>query len=205
MKKVFLLANIVIWAFHSSSFAQEQKPYNKSQHHGLCFEFWGTSTTYNIHYLFLKKLNKKNMFIQTDAIAGYRPQFSGKSGIIHVYNYSIAVNFGYLHKSGKSILLGWGLGYDRGRIGIDMKTPPDETNKSVVSYLRLNYSRRLINDRLILGVSLVYGIKLKEFYVGNDSDFNEKINEFQNWFAPAVSIGYCFGKKYFQKEKIGTE
>jgi hypothetical protein len=40
---------------------------------------------------------------------------------------------------------------------------------------------------------------------GLNPTFNRRTLEKNNWLFPGVSIGYCFGKKYFQKEKIGTE
>lgn len=205
MKKVFLLAILVIGAFQSSSFAQEQKPFKKSQHHGICFELLGTSTAYNIHYLFLKKINKTNLFVQTDAIAGYRAESAGKFGLIHVYNFSVALNVGYWHRSGRTLLLGCGLGQEEGRIIQGKFSLDDYTNKTVLTYIRLNYSRRVSNERLILGISFVYGIKIMNYKNGLNPSFNGRFLEKNNWLFPGFSIGYCFGKKYFQKEKVGNE
>ena len=205
MKTIIPLIAIVLCSHFGNVLGQVSSLTNKRYNHAICFEFWGTSNAYNLQYLFLKNISKSKMFVQMDAIAGYRRKFQGNHALVNSFNFSIALNGGYLDKSGRSILLGCGLGYDQGRISDARHFGVDPTNKSIVIYLRLNYSRRLIRERLILGFSLVYGIKIKEYYEGNDPDFNERINEFQNWFAPAVSIGYCFGKKYFQKEKIGTE
>lgn len=202
MKKLLLIAIIIFLAQCSNTFGQEQNSKNKSHHHGLCFEFWGTSNAYNIQYLLLKKIKNSNLFLQTDAIAGYRRELEGKFSVTHVYNFSAAINGGFLHSSGRSILFGCGLGFDRGRISQGKLNSPSLTNESVVTYIRINYARRVSKERLILGISMVYGFKIYEYYNGLDPWFNRRVDEFQNWFAPAVSIGYCFGKKHFQKEKI---
>ena len=206
MKNIISLITIIICAQYGQTYGQAETPKNKNYHHGICYEFAGTGVFFNVQYLYLKKIRNTGAFIQTDAIAGYKREKVSNTGFTHGYNFSIATNFGFLHQSGRSILLGCGLGYDRGlRVAHNKIHPPDKTNKSIVTYLRINYSRRLINERLIFGFSMVYGIKLIELASSTDPHFNEEINAFQNWFFPGISIGFCFGKKYFQKEKSGTE
>lgn len=206
MKTFISLFAIILCSPLGNVFGQVSGFTNNRYFHAIGYEFWGTGAAYNFQYLFQKKLTNSNAFVQTDAIIGYRHNLLGKNSIIHAYNFSFAFNGGFSHQSGRSVLFGCGLGYDRGlRVARGSVPPFDGTNKSVVTYLRINYSRRLINERLILGFSLVYGLKLIELASSTDPYFNEKIDEFQNWFAPAVSIGYCFGKKDFQKEKSGTD
>jgi|688.fasta_scaffold03732_26 hypothetical protein len=205
MKKLLFTLFLFVVAINFELIGKEIKYQNLNQQHGLCIELWGTSTAFNIHYLFLKKINKMNLFFQTDAIAGYRSESAGKTGVIHVYNFSVAGNLGYLHNSGRSLLLGFGLGQEEGRVVQGKLSSDDKTNKTVLTYIRLNYSRRLCNERLILGISLVYGIKIMNYQNGLNPTFNRRTLEKNNWLFPGVSIGYCFGKKYFQKEKIGTE
>jgi hypothetical protein len=201
MKNIIVLQISILIGLHGTAIGQSSTSKNKQFFHALCFEFWGTSNAYNLQYFYNSKIKQTSLFYQADAIAGYRYNLQGNHELVHAYNISTAINLGYKHNSGRSILLGLGLGYDKGRISFSQ----DKTNKSIVVYFRLNYARRILQERLILGVSLIYGKKIIDYYNGLDPSFNRRVNEFQNWLAPAVSIGYCFGKKYFQKEKIGTE
>ncbi len=200
LPKIILLS--IMWA---SSYGQSQNSPDRNTTNAICLELFGTSTVPNLLYSYQSKFKNNNIFFRADAIVGYRYKIKGNHGIVHAYNFSTALNLGYLHKSGRSIFLGCGIGYDRGRVSLAVNNGPDKTNQSVVVYFRLNYSRRILHERLILGISLVYGQKLIEYYDGLDPYFNPNVEEFQNWLLPGFSIGCCFGKKYFQKDKIGSD
>lgn len=201
MKVYFLLALFFLQANTWLGLGQNQKTKSLSSIHGLSIELWGTGTSINFQYFNIKRLKKKSAFYLVDIIAGYRYKLQGYHEVVHAYNFSTSINFGYQHNTKRSLLLGLGLGYDKGRISFSQEL----TNESIVTYLRLNYSRRFLSERMIIGVSLVYGYKIIDYYNGLNPSFNQRIEEFKYWLLPGFSIGYCFGKKYFQKEKVGTE
>ena len=200
--KVFLLFGLFFSTIYlKTSFGQKPKIELPNSHHGVSLEFLGTGTGLSLQYFHQRKIGTTNYFSQFDAIVGYHSEYKGYHRLARAYNFSTSINFGYQHITKRSFLLGLGLGYDKGRISFSQEL----TNKSVVTYLRLKYSRHLLNERLLLSVSLVFGYKVFDYYNGLDPAFNKRVEEFKYWLLPGFSIGYCFGKKYFQKEKIGTE
>lgn len=109
MKNIITLIKIIMCCQLGQTYGQIDNTNNNSYSHGICYEFAGTGVFFNIQYLYLKKLRNSGAFIQTDAIVGYKREKAGKNGFTHGYNFSAATNFGYLHKTGRSILLGCGV------------------------------------------------------------------------------------------------
>lgn len=206
MTKLILCKIILFSMLYTPTYGQFQNLTNENSSHAISLEIFGTSTTPNLLYSYLSKSPpNKNIFFRADAILGYRYKIKGNHGIVHAYNFSTGLNLGCMFFGERSILMGCGIGYDRGRVSVAINNGPDKTNQSVVVFFRLNYARRFFHKRIILGISFVYGQKIIEYYDGLDPYFSPKVEEFQNWLLPGFSIGYCFGKKYFQKEKIDTE
>lgn len=189
---------------NKSVLCQYANPEKEKIFHSASLELLGSSINPNANYQLFIPANKARLFLLPEIIAGYRIRKQGIDLYSHGYNFSAFFGIGNNGYRKNYFSIGLGLGYEKGRISAVYFNRKSDSNMSLVQYTRIRYSKNFYKSRLSFGVSLYYGIKIYEFSNIKSPYWEKEINNFRSWLLPGFSIGYCFGKKYFQKDKIGA-
>jgi len=205
MKPNALIFLLIIVTINNPILGQYTNPGKGKIFQSISIELLGSSINPNANYQLFIPVNTGRIIPLPEIIAGYRIRKQGIDLYSHGYNFSAFFGFGINGYRKNYFSIGLGLGYEKGRISAAYYNRKSDSNMSLVQYTRIRYSKNFNKSRLSLGVSLYYGVKLYEFSSIKSPYWEKEINNFRSWLLPSFSIGYCFGKKYFQKDKIVTE